>query len=150
MASRVPPEQRFWSKVDKRGPDECWPWVGGVDGRGYGRSRYNGSGRTTAHRIAWQLANGRDALLFVLHRCDNPVCCNPAHLWEGTQSENMRDMAAKGRWNNGHRDDPPKTHCIHGHEFTPENTTLWSGHRVCRTCSRLRDARRYQQLKKRG
>lgn len=90
-------EQRFWSKVSVRGPDECWPWIGSTDGR-YGSYSIAGK-RIKAHRVAWELANktafpeGMNAC----HSCDNPICVNPAHIWPGTQSENLFDAYRKGR-----------------------------------------------------
>lgn len=91
---------RFWANVDRSGgPDACWPWVRAVSSaNGYGVVRVAGKIQR-AHRIAWELANERpipDGLL-VCHRCDNRPCCNPAHLFVGTQSDNIRDMFAKGR-----------------------------------------------------
>jgi hypothetical protein len=88
-------EQRFWSKVDKRGPEECWPWMGAIRSGRYGvttgRNRY-------AHRQAWEFANGPiPAGLDVCHHCDNMVCCNPAHLFTGTAKDNAADMMRKGR-----------------------------------------------------
>lgn len=85
---------RFWSKVDKRGPDECWLWTGLVFVGGYGRL-----GEHKAHRIAAVLCLALDPAseLIVCHRCDNPPCCNPAHLFLGTHADNMRDKAAKNR-----------------------------------------------------
>jgi hypothetical protein len=88
---------RFWAKVDRRGADECWPWKRGVDKNGYGKTYANGK-HVRAHRVSWQLARGRSAdELSVCHTCDNPVCCNPTHLFLGTNAENMRDKIAKGR-----------------------------------------------------
>jgi hypothetical protein len=92
---------RFWSKVNRRSPDECWPWTASRDLYGYGRIWVGGGSETTlkAHRVAWELAAGEPVPtgLWVLHTCDNPGCVNPAHLWLGTHDDNMRDMNDKGR-----------------------------------------------------
>lgn len=93
----------FWPKVDKSaGPDGCWLYMGFRKWDGYGwlaRKRNGKSSYLTAHRYAWILTNGEvpDGL-HVLHRCDNPPCCNPAHLFLGTHQDNMADKARKGRF----------------------------------------------------
>jgi hypothetical protein len=78
------------------GPEACWPWRGRRSPGGYGRGSF---GTTTyAHRRAYELAVGPvPAGLDVCHACDNPPCCNPAHLWAGTARDNLRDAVAKGR-----------------------------------------------------
>ena len=76
---------------------ECWNWTGKVNNSGYGYAVFNGR-KTGIHRLAYRFAFGEfDESLFVLHKCDNPRCINPAHLFLGTQADNMRDCAAKGR-----------------------------------------------------
>lgn len=90
-------QARFWSKVNQRGPDECWPFVGAHSQAGYGRfSLHRQSAQ--AQRVAWLLAKGDIPKgLNVLHKCDNPPCCNPAHLFLGTYADNNRDRSRKGR-----------------------------------------------------
>lgn len=89
---------RFWAKVDRRGSDECWPWTAALDDKGYGRIRWQGR-MHIAPRVAYRLSCGDPGGLHVLHACDNPICVNPAHLSAGTQSQNMRDCAARRRLN---------------------------------------------------
>lgn len=101
------PAAHFWGRVDMSGGEQaCWPWAGKAKYlSGYGVLSFNmGAGRKSygAHRVAFFLANGRPQApgLHVLHACDNPPCCNPAHLSEGTRSQNMRDAHARGRMAN--------------------------------------------------
>jgi HNH endonuclease len=99
------PSRLFWGKVDRSaGPDACWPWTRRVNSNGYGDFRiYRGAGpkgyrRVLAHRYAYMESTGEDIVgKILLHRCDNPPCCNPSHLRVGTQADNMRDAAEKGR-----------------------------------------------------
>lgn len=95
---------RFWSRVRQGSDGECWEWTGARSGLGYGffglpHPLGVGSVQVRAHRFAYETATGNSADgLNVCHRCDNPPCCNPAHLFLGTQSDNMRDAANKNRW----------------------------------------------------
>lgn len=94
-------EQRFWTKVDKE-PD-CWLWTASRTEKGYGRIGVPGSryGYILAHRISWLLHVGFIPKgMMILHRCDNPPCVNPDHLFLGTQKDNMSDCREKGRHGN--------------------------------------------------
>lgn len=92
---------RFWMKVDQRGPDECWPWLGAKRvGRGYVDGRFKIDPYTTAiaPRVAFVLGTKIDpGVALVLHTCDNSLCCNPAHLYLGTQADNNRDTITGNR-----------------------------------------------------
>lgn len=89
--------QRFWSKVSLRCPWECWNWQRGLDKDGYGQTWFEGRD-WKSHRLAFLLMIGViPPALCVLHRCDNPRCCNPAHLFLGTLQDNIRDKVVKGR-----------------------------------------------------
>jgi HNH endonuclease len=95
--------ERLLGRLDEStGPDRCWQWLGATR-NGYGKIICQADHKrtyVTAHRLAWELFNGPiPPGLDVLHRCDNPACCNPAHLFLGTHSDNMRDREAKGRHN---------------------------------------------------
>ena len=89
--------ERFAAQVLTAAPDQCWPWTGSRLSTGYGQISVAGK-TTTAHRVAWEQANGPIPKgLVVCHRCDNPPCCNPAHLFIGTPKDNTQDMIQKGR-----------------------------------------------------
>jgi hypothetical protein len=93
---------RFWAKVDKTAA--CWLWRGALAGSGYGLIRNETQRMEGAHRVAYRLSKGDiPAGLLVLHTCDNKLCVNPAHLFAGTQCDNMHDMDRKGRRRNGFR-----------------------------------------------
>lgn len=90
---------RFWSKINIRGIDECWEWNACRDEYGYGRFGTN-HWTSLAHRVAWEIANWEKLGKYcALHKCDNPPCCNPGHLWKGTRPDNALDMKQKGRGN---------------------------------------------------
>lgn len=95
-SKKCSPVVRFWKKVDKRTPDECWMWKGSLSNR-YGALHVDGK-EVRASRFSYELHYGpiSDGLC-VLHHCDTPGCVNPNHLWLGTQLENVHDRDRKGR-----------------------------------------------------
>lgn len=94
-------KERFWTKVDIKSEEECWPWKDCLQKNGYGYLSVGGrSGKDIpAHRIAKTLSTGEEISdgLVVMHSCDNPPCCNPGHLECGTQTNNIKDMVNKDR-----------------------------------------------------
>jgi hypothetical protein len=96
----------LWSKVDVKNPDDCWPWIGSVTENGYGRTWINDKGYY-AHRVIFNLANpnmielsapkNKKAQGFLMHTCDNRICCNPNHLRVADLRENNLDARVKGR-----------------------------------------------------
>lgn len=121
---RRPLPDRFWEKVDKSGgPDACWPWTGSTSFWGYGKLGSGGKhGRTlAAHRLSYEMATGEKLRAGdnVCHRCDNPPCVNPAHLFRGNQADNVRDCIAKGRVCRGSRG----VHLLHGEKHPASKLT---------------------------
>lgn len=91
---------RFWSKIDVRGPDECWEWLAVEKVKGYGRFRV-GPKKYLATRLAYALVHGfMPDTAWALHSCDNPPCCNPKHLRPGDGFDNARDRVTRrpGSW----------------------------------------------------
>ena len=124
IRTEIPLVIRFWEKIDKNGemvrPElgRCWAWKASTDHNGYGQINGEKDDRgerkfCKAHRVSWEIYYGPiPEGLAVLHHCDNPPCCNPDHLFTGTNDDNMKDAAAKGRMPRG------KNH--HAGRFTPE------------------------------
>jgi len=90
-------EARFWSKVSINGIDECWSWRSAKNYSGYGEFSSPNDWSKLAHRVAWRLTYGEPEKPMILHTCDNPVCVNPGHLFEGDASDNAADMVQKNR-----------------------------------------------------
>ena len=126
-----------------RMPNGCLEWTRGLGWFGYGKISIKGQA-TGTHRVAWELANGPipDGL-HVCHKCDNPPCCDPTHLFLGTAADNAADRSAKSRsrgWD--------VTHCPRGHEYMGENLyESATGGRRCRACARARNADVYRNRK---
>lgn len=97
--------ERFWSHVDIRNTDECWPWMAFRDNDGYGKFHVNEGRCIAAHRFCYEDYYGVSipTELMGLHRCDNPPCCNPAHIYPGNQEQNMRDRDERKRTATGDR-----------------------------------------------
>ncbi len=149
------PQARFWRKVDKNGPTPahapylgpCWVWTAAKIKSGYGVFRLNGR-QQKAHRVAYAWANGAIPDDLVMdHLCRNRACCRPTHLEPVTDQVNvLRGISPFGI-------NAAKTHCVHGHEFTPENTGTQPAKngrtaRLCRECSRIRCRAYYHRRKK--
>lgn len=109
-------QDRFWERVDKRGPDECWPWKTAEPGE-YGRFFFNGA-MLNAHRVGYMISTGQTLPpeVFVCHRCDNRSCCNLSHLFLGTAGDNNRDAKTKGRHSHGKK---------HGDKTRGEKNGMW-------------------------
>ena len=138
-------EERFFPRLAER-PNGCIEWTGALHRDGYGivstGPDFSEKRHWLAHRLAWTLANGRipDGLC-VCHACDNPPCCNPAHLFLGTMADNVADRDRKGRTHHPSREsnhNSAKASCPQGHPYDDANTYLQpdTGWRVCRTCRR--------------
>jgi HNH endonuclease len=119
-----PIQDRFWEKVNKDGPmcerlgTQCWVWIGFIHKNGYGRVYTKAHGSTKAHRVSWEMANGEiPEGIEVCHRCDNPPCIRPDHLFLGTHLDNITDMINKGRRRPSSSVDSSGEHNPH-HELT--------------------------------
>lgn len=133
-------EARFWSKVEKRGEDECWPWKAHLTSKGYGELYYGGGDNAVniqGHQASWLLHGGTLPTwpMVLDHTCRERTCTNPKHLRIVSQRINTIENS-ESWWAKNHR----KTECKRGHPFTPENTALYQrpgkSHvgRVCLTC----------------
>ncbi len=142
-------DRRVWPKVDRRGDDACWPWLGSVDGGGYGQialPRRPGDRLrlARAHRVVYEAVKGPiPPGLELDHLCRNRVCVNPAHLEPVTRRINAlrgNSPAAKAA---------RRKHCRQGHPYDQDNTYIRSnGHRQCRACGRERQRKRYRERRK--
>lgn len=132
---------RLDSMLDKSG--DCWEWMGYRHECGYGVIRQGSLPTKYAHRLAWMVANQADIPpgCVIMHACDNPPCCNPAHLSLGASADNSYDMYVKGRGRPGRSN---LSHCPRGHELSGSNLKIKLKKakygiyvtRNCRTCER--------------
>lgn len=136
---------RFWRKVDKSGPvpshrpglGNCWLWIGSKTEVGYPRFWANGALQLATRFIYSETFTPIPTGLFCCHECDNPSCVRPSHLFLGTNTDNMRDRAAKGRHPN-----QQKKVCKRGHELSGDNLLPSKrGWRECKLCKRITDQR---------
>jgi len=125
----------------------CWFWLGSVNATGYGMACRNNK-RIFAHRLSYKFFHGEfPKELWVLHKCDTPLCMNPNHLFLGVAKDNTRDMNSKRRGK-----ETKKTHCKRGHPLSGDNLSKASlekkGKRICLTCCRAYDNKRYAEGRK--
>src|SRR5439155_3122988 len=134
MPPARPMAEAFWEKVEPEPNSGCFIWTGATT-RGYGRMTISQKA-AIATRVSWELHYGAIPTGYdVLHKCDQPWCVNPQHLFLGTAQDNIRDARNKGRlWQQR------VAHCPQGHPYDSANTYINHGRRWCRVC--LQDARR--------
>lgn len=139
--------QRFIRLINKESKDGCWNWMGSTDMRGYGYFNFDNK-TARAHRFSYELFTGKKIpqRKVIDHLCRNPSCVNPAHLEVVSHYENiMRGTGVGVKSAN-------KTHCVRGHEFSPENTVYQEGRngriwRVCKICKSIRQKKWKDSLK---
>lgn len=125
--------ERIKSRIREDPKTGCWLYVGHLDRKGYGRIGYHLS-HYMVHRVMLSEKLGRGLTGQANHHCDVRNCCNPDHLYEGDQKQNVWDSKVRGRHTSG-----DGKRCRHGHELTPENTFIGSdGARRCRLCRNRR------------
>jgi HNH endonuclease len=136
----------FWTRVPKLAEHKCWKWTGYLNKAGYGEfwiSRKTGR-KILAHRFSYMLKNNFDPKGFhICHKCDEPSCVNPKHLFIGTAKDNAEDCVRKGRHKNLIKTNCPKGHVLSGENLVPSHLPR----RTCRICLQKRQRDSYQKKK---
>ena len=147
---RLRTKRRLLKRIKIVPETECWEWTGWRDRDGYGGIKFNRKNARVHRLAAWiWLDFDLSSELFVCHKCDNPLCFNPKHLFLATCLENNRDSISKGRGGAG-KANRLKEFCPYGHKYTEENTYITpEGNRVCRSCWKMHKSR-YMMRKARG
>lgn len=131
--------KRFWRHINKT--ETCWIWNTVKDKNEYGHFRINGV-KMRAHRFSWSFHHKKPFPegMLACHTCDTPACVNPLHIYPGSMSNNISEAIAKGRHKvpkgTMHLILKAKTHCLRGHEYTPENTKKQGSGRSCLECNK--------------
>lgn len=136
-----PIKEYLEKRIRKEVQSDCWIWLLAKDKNGYGVA-HKGRKNFRAHRVSYEAFIGYvPPHLYVLHRCDNPPCVNPDHLFLGTNQDNMDDMVLKGR-------KPRKTHCPQGPPYVSGNICYETdGSRKCKKCKSIREKKSYLKRK---
>lgn len=143
LDGRLP--QRFWDKISPCPMTGCWIWMGNINRGGYGSFHFGPRrlpGRRThrAHKFAYEAFYG-EAKNDLDHKCRVRSCANPDHLESVTRKVNLhRGFGLVGM-------NARRSHCKHGHEFTTENTRIYRGYRMCRTCHRNNERERHRKIR---
>jgi hypothetical protein len=137
--------QRLMQRIKAQSERGCWEWNGTRNNRGYGEISVDHL-KELAHRVSWELHFGPiPEGLCVLHRCDNPPCINPFHLFLGNLKDNIRDMFGKERNGWSSRPWPDDFPCVKGH--APNWARNNRGHRYCKSCRTILSKKRWQAMK---
>lgn len=116
----------FWARVKRGNPGECWLWLMGTDSNGYGTLVFDGK-QDRAHRVAWRIGRNRKPGRWrIRHRCDTPGCCNPSHLFRGTQKQNIQEASRRGRMVRSHAPNPLVQGESNGHAKLTEARVRWA------------------------
>jgi len=149
---KISAEERFWHKVNRDGPSECWTWMGSTSGKNYKNGNgygvfWDGKKIRKATHVAWELEYKQEFPIdkMACHHCDNPICVRPSHIYVGDGFTNAQDRLRRGRHEHAN-----KTHCLRGHPFSGDNLVVQGTRRRCRICLRIRDANHTKRMNEKG